>query len=545
VIALLSIHKSTVLIIFRFDAFGGNLDCFFPVIYGTSLTNIISNLNELIMNNSHNMHQSRRKFIKTSSAIAGGMAFAPYISCSTKNGVTELMKRPFGKIGFDVTTFGLGGQASIQWTPPDVDPVNIILKAFEKKVNYFDTSNLYGPSQLNFGQAFKELSLIPGKADYNEKLRKSVFLTSKTHLRVAKGNNELEGVRNRTNGVQGSYTVDDLKRTLSQIYGDGNGNYPAGAYLDMVLIHNLNTTEEVDALYTAYENPNPDDEQIGALAALLDYRDGTNTTGLNPREEKLINHIGFSGHYSAAVMMDMIRRDTKNILDGMLVAINANDKLNFNMQNNVIPVAQAKNMGIIGMKVFADGAMYTKEANWSNEYKHVVRTVGDQKLPSRPLIEYALSTPGICTQIIGIGQVDEDSQNCQMTQNISAAQITPEGLSTTERSEVEKMALAAKEGKTNYFQIPKGGLTAVTNPRVIKTQDGGVDLKWDTAYAGNELISKYVVMKNGEQIGDVKHQPQITNTPFSFEDIDDKQGEYTIVTVDEAGQQVVSEKIMA
>jgi len=498
------------------------------------------------MNNSLKTHPSRRQFIKTSSAIAGGMAFAPYISCSTKNGVTELMKRPFGKIGFDVTTFGLGGQASIQWTPPDVDPVKIILKAFEKQVNYFDTSNLYGPSQLNFGKAFRKLSLIPSQAGYDEKLRKSIFLTSKTHLRVAKGKNELDGVRNRTNGAQGSYTVDDLKRTLSQIYGDGNGNYPSGAYLDMVLIHNLNTTEEVDVLYTAYENPSPDDEQIGALAALLDYRDGTNNTGLNPKEEKLINHIGFSGHYSAAVMMDMIRRDTKNILDGMLVAINANDKLNFNMQNNVIPVAQAKNMGVIGMKVFADGAMYTKEANWSNEYKHVVRSVGDEKLPSRPLIEYALSTPGICTQIIGIGQVDEDPINCQLTQNISAAQIKPKGLSDADRAEVENMALSAKGGKTNYFQIPKGGLTAVTHPKAAKVQGGAVDLTWDTAYAGKDQISKYLVLRNEEKIGEVEHTPQITNTPFSFQDTSGNiKDAYKIVTVDQAGHQVSTEALTA
>ena len=485
--------------------------------------------------------QNRRQFIKTSSAVAAGVAVAPIIGC-TSNNVTKLMKRPFGKIGFDVTSFGLGGQASIQWTPDDVDPVKIILKAFDKGVNYFDTSNLYGPSQINFGKAFKELSLIPGQAGYNEKLRKSFFLTSKTHLRVAKGSNELEGVRNRTNGEKGTYTVDDVKRSLSQMYGDGQGAYPKGSYLDMVLIHNLNTTEEVDALYTGYLNPNPQDEQIGALAALVDLRDGTNATGLNPKEEKLINHIGFSGHHSAAVMMDMIQRDEKNILDAMLVAINANDKLNFNMQHNVIPVAQAKNMGIIAMKVFADGAMYTKEPHWTQGPHEVVRFVGNKKLPSRPLIEYALSTPGISTGIIGIGEISDDPLKCQLTQNISAAQIREEGLSDVERNDIEKLGLNAKQGKTNYFQVDNGGLRPVNDLQAIK--DGNsIKLSWNSAYAGNDPLRDYEIFKGDQSVGKVRHAPQTTKDQFTFRDDSSEAGDYKVVAVDKKGNKAESDLI--
>src|SRR4030043_725297 len=125
---------------------------------------------------------TRRNFIKTSAITAAGISVAPYISCSQQSRA-ELMKRAFGKLNFEVTTFGLGGQASIQWTPPDVDPVKIILKAFNLGVNYFDTSNLYGPSQSNFGRAFRFKNLIPGSSGYDENLRRSIFLTTKTHLR--------------------------------------------------------------------------------------------------------------------------------------------------------------------------------------------------------------------------------------------------------------------------------------------------------------------------------------------------------------------------
>ena len=256
-------------------------------------------------------------------------------------------------------------------------------------------------------------------------LRHSIFLTTKTHLRYAKGDGEVKGVNNWTNGEQGTHTIDDLHRSLSLMFGDGKGNYPEGAYLDMVLIHNLNTREEVDALYEGLDNPDPNAERIGALAALRDYRDGTNLTGLNPRNEKLIRHIGFSGHFDPSVNMYMIQRDHSNLLDAMLVAINANDKLMFNMQYNVIPLAAAKNMGIIAMKVFADGAMYTKPAEWSNTPSHVVRTVGSESLPSHPLIKYSLTTPGVHLAIIGIGHISDKDEECQLTSNLAAAQILP------------------------------------------------------------------------------------------------------------------------
>jgi aryl-alcohol dehydrogenase-like predicted oxidoreductase len=81
------------------------------------------------------------------------------------------MKRRFGKTNFYVTTLGLGGQAAIQWTPQGVIPANIITKAIDMGVNYFDTSNVYGKSQLHFNTAFIQRNLIPGISGYNETLR--------------------------------------------------------------------------------------------------------------------------------------------------------------------------------------------------------------------------------------------------------------------------------------------------------------------------------------------------------------------------------------
>jgi hypothetical protein len=110
---------------------------------------------------------SRRTFIKNSAVAAVGIGFLP--SFTVYAAKPKLMTRGFGRLNHEVTTFGLGGQASIQWTPQDVDPVAIILKAFDKGINYFDTSNLYGPSQMNYGKAFRQLQLTPGQTGYNER----------------------------------------------------------------------------------------------------------------------------------------------------------------------------------------------------------------------------------------------------------------------------------------------------------------------------------------------------------------------------------------
>jgi aryl-alcohol dehydrogenase-like predicted oxidoreductase len=476
----------------------------------------------------------RRKFVKTSLVTAAGVAIAPALLTSC-TGKPQLMKRTFGKLGFEVTTIGLGGQASLQWTPEGVDPVKIILKAFDMGINYFDTSNLYGPSQTNFGKAFKIKNLIPGEPGYDENLRHSIFLTTKTHLRYAKGDGEVQGVNNWSNGTPGSHTIDDLHRSLSQMFGDGQGNYPEGAYLDMVLFHNLNTREEVDAIFEGLDNPDPGAERIGAMAALRDYRDGTNLTGLNPGNEKLIRHIGFSGHFDPSVNLYMIRRDRTNLLDAMLVAINANDKLMFNMQYNVIPLAAAKNMGVIAMKVFADGAMYSKPAEWSNTPQHVVTTMSSPAMPSRSLIQYSLTTPGVHLAIIGTGHISDKFEECQLSNNVKDAQVLPNGLSEEERLKTEEMAGKVKEGKTNYFQTAARPLSAPDEVTVAQKMENNVriaTLSWNTAYASDAPMKSYEIWRDGNKIKEIPFTPQITTDPFTFsEPLSDKTAHTYIVKI--------------
>jgi aryl-alcohol dehydrogenase-like predicted oxidoreductase len=490
----------------------------------------------------------RRKFIRDAALASAALSIGPYFTFG-KSQPAKLMKRSMGRLGFEATTLGLGGQGSLQYTATDIDPVKIILKAFDLGVNYYDTSNVYDSSQMHYGKAFRELHLIPGQPGYNERLRSSIFLTSKTALRFGKGGWKKDGLINVSNGTAGNHTVDDLHRTLSQIYGDGSGSYPKGAYLNMVLMHSICSPADVDAVYEGYDRTDPKAETIGALATLIDYRDGTNLTGLNPKEEKLIRHIGFSGHQAPDMMMEMIQRDHRKILEGMLVAINANDRHNFSMQYNVIPVAAANNMGLIAMKVFADGAMYTKPATWTSGPDMIVRKVGSSTLPSRRLVEYSLTIPGIHTAIIGTGVIDANPEACQLQQNLLAAQIAPNALNKTDQRDIEKLAFTAKEGKTNYFQAAAQALGAPRNPSVKQERQGAkrvAQLNWNTAYAGDEPIAGYEIWRDGKKLAQADHKPQTTRTPFSYiETLSDKAAhQYQIVTRDAAGRTAKSEELL-
>ncbi len=502
----------------------------------------------------------RRSFLKMQAVACGALVTGAAINelaqakeawaqTTLADSLGPLMKRKLGSTNFNATTLGLGGQASIQKTPQDVDPVQMVVKAYELGINYFDTSNVYEKSQIHYGAAFKKLGLVPGQPNYSEEKRKNIFLTSKTLLRWAK-NSEASDVRSFSDGAAGSTCIDDLKRTLTQVFGDGKGAYPKDAYIDMFMLHSVESMAELDVIYEGMDTLESNPKRIGALAALRDYRDGTNRTGLNPKKEKCIRHLGISGHSAPDVLMSAIQRDKENLLEGLLVAINPNDTLYFNMQHNVIPVAKAKGMGIIGMKMFANGAMYDRVAKWNWLPEDNVRTLGTPSLPSHLPIQYALTTPGVDIVIVGMGQISDDKKKCHIYQNLLAAQIAPQGLSVAQRKDIEAMTHKVKNGMTNYFQNPPVSLTVPRDIALEPSTDAQgkkVRITWQTAFASDAPIKEYHVWRDGVKIADVAHKPQTTLNPFVFEDnVKDKaKHEYKLVTVDEKGRRSMTESFTA
>ena len=473
--------------------------------------------------------------------------------------MTHLITRRLGRTGRNVTTLGLGGQASIQWVAESVDPIAIIEKAFHSGINYMDTSNVYGPSQKNFGEAFRRLGLSPEARNYDAEARKGLYLASKTHIRSVKRpqgqhfhSDFSEGM---VDGFNVSTAVDDVRRSLSLIFGDGKGAYPQDAYLDCIQFHDINTMNEVDMLFEGFDDLRPDREWIGAVAAMMDIREGTDRTGFNPKKEKLIRHIGITGHWNSAAFMYAIQRDTKRVLDTLLVTVNPGDCKFMPHRYNAIAAAKAADMGVIGMKVFADAAYYHKESKFSSNPEDVYYEIGSPELPSQDLIRYALSVDGVSTLIIGIGQVDDDPATCQLEQNLAAAQIetplAPEIMTHIE----EKIVSAGKEKANCYFQRKPVGLTpprnagAEADTSMPLLQRTAVRVSWDTAYAGAVPIERYDVLRDDKVIGSVPHNPQICPRRFYFDDVWDKEPEdgphkYHVRSVDASGTTVASPAMM-
>lgn len=441
----------------------------------------------------------------------------------------KLTTRRLGRTGRQVTTLGLGGQASIQWPAAGVDSAAIIEKAYRLGVNYLDTSNIYGPSQKHFGEAFRRLGLSPAAANYDPAARGQIYVATKTHIRTARRPSgqqfHTDYSEGMLDGFHVSTAVDDVRRSLSLIFGDGKGGYPDGAYLDCLQFHNINTMDEIDMLFEGLDDPRPESDWLGALPAMLDLREGTNRTGCNPKKEKLIRHIGITGHWNSAAHIYAIQRDHRRILDTLLVTINPSDGKYLAHRHNAIAVAAAADMGVIGMKVFADAAYYHKEPRFSDHPDHVYLGIGSAELPSDGLIRYALSVAGVSGIIVGTGHTDDDPAKCQLTRNLAAAQLT-EPLNDKAMAAIEAQVTAAgKDGANAYFQRKALGLTAPRNvgveadssmPMLGRT---AVRVTWNTAYAWAVPILRYEVLRDGEVVGSVPHTPQFTAQRFCYNDI--------------------------
>jgi aryl-alcohol dehydrogenase-like predicted oxidoreductase len=297
--------------------------------------------------------------------------------------------RNFGKTGFRVGIFSLGGQAAVEQPNNDAVAIPIVEKALDLGVNYIDTSARYGGearwSERYIGQVMK-------------RRRSEAFLATKTHDRTRDGSWRL------------------LETSLTLLNTDR---------VDLWQIHNLTSKEQVDRMFA------PD----GAVRAMQEARD-----------QKLVRFLGVTGHADPDILLEAIRRFP---FDTILMALNAADPHHKSFQKELLPLAVEKEMGIIGMKIPARGRILSswtpppagKEPAWTGN------ATGPGTLTMREAMRYVLSLP-VSTVIIGvdsIAQLEEDVKIARSFTPLSGGQLA----ALQEKAEpVKKQALFFRPWET-------------------------------------------------------------------------------------------------
>lgn len=200
-------------------------------------------------------------------------------------------KRRLGKTGIDVTIFGLGGEGVLRTYGYERDAYNLINRALDLGVSYFDCAKAYSGSEEYYGKALNER-------------RNDIFLTSKSHA------------RNK------SEALDHLTQTLRNMKTD---------HLDLWQIHDVRTLDEMEEIF----GPN------GAYEAFIEAK-----------EKGLIRFIGITGHHDPLVIKLCIERYD---IDTVLIPVNAAEPQYKSFIDMIIPAAAKKDMGIVGMKVYLRG----------------------------------------------------------------------------------------------------------------------------------------------------------------------------------------------
>ena len=270
-----------------------------------------------------NKNLTRRNFIKTTGALTAGAILAPTVACSTS---------PFDSKGLPTTILGktgvripllVFGTGSRFMTATEEAGLELLEFALDKGLYYWDTAAIYKNdneySEERLGKILKSR-------------RSEVFLSTKV----------------------GERSADEAKKTietsLKRLQTD---------YIDLYQLHSITNEDEVRKF----------GDKDGVLPVLQKYK-----------EEGVIKHIGFTGHTSASAMKlaaEMYDFDT------MLIALNHQQKGNEAFEEEPVPYAASKGMGIIAMKVIRPR-----------------ETVAG--LNPDDLVKYALSLKGVTVPVIGM-----------------------------------------------------------------------------------------------------------------------------------------------
>ncbi|MBI4430870.1 MAG: aldo/keto reductase [Candidatus Omnitrophica bacterium] len=268
-------------------------------------------------------------------------------------------KRDFGKTGVQVTIFGLGGEGILRTYGRKKEAVPVIERALDLGVNYFDTAPAYSESQDYYGAVFRSR---PGARD-------GIFLASKTHDRMRKGSLRL---------------LDD---SLERLGTD---------HLDLWQLHDLREQTDLDEIFS----------KDGAIHALEEAR-----------KSGKVRFLGITGHHDPKILKAAAERYD---FDSVLAALNVADRTSHSFIEEFLPVAKAKGMGVIGMKVYSRGRILEKNL-----------------LTPKEALNYVLSL-AVSHIIIGCDNVRQVEENVSLAKQFKA--LSEEEMSALENRVTDLVA---------------------------------------------------------------------------------------------------------
>lgn len=249
---------------------------------------------------------TRREFIKTGASFVAVCGLTGCDQTTEPPPIVEadpvlMPTRPFGKTGFDVGIFSLGGQAALE-TPGQEDlSEEIINRALDLGVNYIDTSAYYGRELAQMGLSERNIGRVM------KSRRDDVFLATKSLGRTYDN------------------AMTDLEESLTNLQTD---------HVDLWQIHNIRTINDFAAVFT----------RGGAFEAFE-----------QAKTEGTTRFIGVSGHFDPSVLETMIGYAE---FDTVLMALNAADIHYKSFIKLALPTAVQREMGIIAMKIPARGRLF-------------------------------------------------------------------------------------------------------------------------------------------------------------------------------------------
>jgi predicted aldo/keto reductase-like oxidoreductase len=247
-----------------------------------------------------------------------------------------LAKRPLGKTGVEVTILGMGGEGILRTFGQEQETVSLINRAIDLGITYFESARAYAGSESYYGMALKER-------------RREIFLASKSHERTADG------------------ALKHLEATLGTM---------KTSYLDLWMIHDVRTPKDLDLIF-------------GPKGAIKAFEAA--------QRNKLARFIGISGHRNPTILsraLDLFPFDT------VLMPVNPAEPHYWSFLHEVLPKAQEKGMGILGMKTLSRGVC--------------IKIFGAESVEN--FLRFAMTQP-ISAAVVGCETIEQLEMNVRIAQS--------------------------------------------------------------------------------------------------------------------------------